>query len=86
MTGIGLLTLSLVSMGWLFFLAGLVMNYRRRPRIPVLVGVIGSVTVFFSIPPLMKLGWEVPWPWFWILLPLVLDPGCVPGLLRRLRQ
>ena len=63
MTGIDFLTLTVVSMGWLFFLAGLVMNYR-----------------------LMKLGWEVPWPWFWILLPLVLDPGCVPGLLRRLRK
>lgn len=86
MTGIGFLTLILISMGWLFFLAGLVMNYRRRPGIPVVVGLIGSVTVFFSLPPLIQRGVEVPWPWLWILLPLVLDPGCVPGLLRRLRQ
>ena len=64
MTGIGLLTLTLVSMGWLY----------------------GSVTVFFSLPPLIQRGVEVPWPWLWILLPLVLDPGCVPGLFRRLRK
>ena len=81
MTGTGLLALILVSMGWLFFLAGLVINYRSRPGIPILPGVVGSVTVFFSMP-----AFDLPWPWLWILLPLVLDPGCVPGLLRRLRQ
>jgi hypothetical protein len=86
MTGIGLLALVLVSMGWLFFLAGLAINYRVRPGIPLLPGLIGSVTVFFSLPPLIQRGVDVPWPWLWILLPLVLDPGCVPGLLRRLRK
>ena len=86
MTGIGLLVLVLVSMGWLFFLAGIVINYRFRAAIPVLPGLVGSVTVFFSIPPLIQRGVEVPWPWLWILLPLILDPGCVPGLLRRLRK
>ena len=89
-TGTGLLALLLVSMGWLFFLAGLATNYaaarRSRPGIPLLPGLIGSVPVFFSLPPLIQRGVDVPWPWLWILLPLVLDPGCVPGLLRRLRQ
>jgi len=90
MTGTDFLALVLVSMGWLFFLAGLAVNYsarrRSRPGIPLLPGLIGSVTVFFSLPPLIQRGMDVPWPWLWILLPLVLDPGCVPGLLRRLRQ
>ena len=85
MTGIGFLALVLISMGWLFFLAGLAINWRSRHRIPLLPGLVGSVTVFFSIPPLIQRGVDVPWPWLWILLPLVLDPGCVPGLLRRLR-
>ena len=86
MTGSGLLALVLTSMGWLFFLAGLVINWRSKTGIPLLPGLAGSVSVFFSIPPLIERGIEVPWPWLWILLPLVLDPGCVPGLLRRLRQ
>jgi hypothetical protein len=86
MTGTGLLALILVSMGWLIFLAGLVINYRSPKGIPVLPGMVGSVTVFFSIPPLTQRGVDVPWPWLWILLPFVIDPGCLPGLLRRLRQ
>ena len=86
MTGSGLLALVLTSMGWLFFLAGLVFYWRSLSGIPLLPGLAGSVSVFFSIPPLIERGIEVPWPWLWILLPLVLDPGCVPGLLRRLRQ
>ena len=87
MTGVSLLALILISMGWLFCLAGLAINYRTKGRgIPLLPGLVGSVTVFFSIPPLIQRGVDVPWPWLWILLPLVLDPGCVPGLLRRLRQ
>ena len=83
MTGTRLLALVLISMGWLFFLGGLVLNYRGRPGIPVLPGVVGSVTVFFS---LSAFAVDVPWPWFWILLPLVIDPLCVLGLLRRLRK
>ena len=85
MTGVSLLALILISMGWLFFLAGLTINYRTKGRgIPLLPGLVGSVTVFFSLPPLINHGLDVPWPWLWILLPLVLDPGCAPGLLRRL--
>ena len=83
MSGTGLLALILLSMGWLFFLGGLVLNYRGRPGIPLLPGVVGSVTVFFSLPALAV---DVPWPWLWILLPLLMDPLCVPGLLRRLRK
>jgi hypothetical protein len=48
--------------------------------------VVGSVTVFFSIPALARHGVEVPWPWLWILLPLVVDPYCVGGLLALLRK
>ena len=90
MTGTGFLALVLISMGWLFFLGGLAINYqalrRARPGIPVLPGIVGSATVFFSIPALAKLGVELPWPWLWILLPLVIDPFCALGLLRRLRK
>ena len=86
MTGGALLGLILISMGWLFFLAGLAVNCRSRTGIPLLPGLVGSATVFFSIPPLIQRGVDIPWPWLWILLPLVLDPGCVPRLLRRLRQ
>jgi hypothetical protein len=72
-------------MGWLFFLVGLAFNYhalRRSVRgIPLLPGLVGSITAFFSIPSL-----GVPWPWLWILLPLVLDPYCALGVLRLLRK
>ena len=90
MTGGALVGLLLISMGWLFFLAGLAVNYqslrRSRRGVPFLPGVVGSVTVFFSIPALMRLGLEVPWPWLWILLPLFVDPFCIPGLLRLARK
>jgi hypothetical protein len=48
--------------------------------IPILPGLVGSVAAFFSVGAL-----NAPWPWLWILLPLFLDPYCVPGLflLRR---
>ncbi|HZE59120.1 MAG TPA: hypothetical protein VE085_01025 [Burkholderiales bacterium] len=93
MTGGGLLELILLSMGWLFFLGGLVANYqvlakslKAKPgdRIPsgvgFIPGVVGSITVFFSVPALTGYGLEVPWPWPWILLPLVIDPYCIGGL------
>ena len=103
MTGAALLGLVLLSMGWLFFLAGLGVNYRllRRSlkakegeRVPsglgVVPGVIGSITVFYTVPALARYGIEVPWPWLWILLPLVLDPYCMPLfallLVRRFRK
>ena len=35
MTGGGFLGLILISMGWLFFLAGLAFNYRAKAAIPV---------------------------------------------------
>jgi len=93
MTGGGLLELILLSMAWLFFLGGLAANYqvlarslKARPGDTVpsslgfIPGVAGSVTVFFSIPALAGHGIEVPWPWLWIVLPLVVDPYCVGGL------
>ena len=80
-------------MAWLFFLAGLVANYQalRRSlktaageRVPSNLGfapgVVGSIAVFFTIPAVAKYGWEVPWPWLWIALPLFVDPYCVPGI------
>jgi hypothetical protein len=99
MTGGGLLGLILVSMGWLLFLGGLATNYcvlRRQLRakegeaVPsgmgFIPGVVGSVTVFFTLPALAGLGVHVPWPWLWIALPLFLDPYCLPGLLLLLRK
>jgi len=96
MTGIGLLALILVSMGWLFFLGGLVANVQAvrrsfqtrgaRPRgLGPLPGLVGSLTMFFSVPALARLGIDLPSPWVWILAPLVLDPLCLGGLvlLRR---
>lgn len=89
MTGWTLLGLTLLSMGWLFFLAGTAVNFaawRRLRKAPsgtrfgglvLLPGLIGSVTVFFSVGSLLVSGWHVPWPWLWILLPLFLDVGCL---------
>ena len=96
MTGGGLLALILLSMGWLFFLGGLAANVQavRRfqtrgvaPRgLGLLPGVVGSVTMFFSVPWLARLGMDLPWPWVWILAPLVLDPLCIGGLVLRARR
>ena len=91
MTGGALVGLTLLSMGWLFFLGGLAANVQavRRlfqtrgpaPRgLGPLPGLVGSVTVFFSLPALARFGLELPWPWLWILAPLVIDPLCVGGL------
>ena len=74
MTGTAYLELVLVSMGWFAFLAGLALGLRLLP------GIVGSVTVFFTLPMLARHGVEAPWPWLWILLPLGLDP--LAGWLR----
>jgi hypothetical protein len=68
MTGVGYLELVLVSMGWFAFAAGLALGLRLLP------GIVGSVTVFFTLPMLARHGIEMPWPWLWILLPLLIDP------------
>ena len=73
MTGVQLLELVLVSMGWLAFLAGLALRLRLLP------GIAGSLTVFFTIPALARHGVEVPWPWLWILLPLALEARWLRG-------
>lgn len=99
MTGSGLLGLMLLSMGWLFFLGGLAVNIhalrralaaREGERTPsglgFVPGVVGSLVVFFTVPALMRFGIQVPWPWFWILLPLVLDPYCAGGFLLTVFQ
>ena len=93
MTGGGLLELILLSMAWLFFVGGIAANYHvlrrslnRKPGeqapsgLGFVPGVVGSVTVFFTIPALAKYGVELPWPWLWIVLPLVMDPYCLGGL------
>jgi len=92
MTGSALLGLTLLSMGWLFFLAGLAANYgalikafkspasRRSRAFGPLPGVVGSLTAFWSVGALLKSGLAVAWPWLWILLPLVIDPYCAGGL------
>ena len=74
MTGGALLGLALLSMAWLYALAGLALNLyawlKKSPRPLALVpGVAASLAMFFSIPAL-----DPPWPWLWILLPLALDP------------
>jgi len=87
-----------ISMASLFAIAGLVMNFQvwRAARhakpgeqlpsaIPILPGVVGSVTLFFLIPQLStRFGVEVPWPFLWILLPLVVDLQGLGGLLLAL--
>ena len=79
MSGGALLGLIVVSMAWLFFVMGSVMNLQALRKggrgIPVLPGVAGSIASFFTVAWL-----QAPWPWLWILLPLLLDPGCVPRL------
>jgi hypothetical protein len=100
MTGGGLLELILISMAWLFFVGGIATNYhvlrrslRRKTadeQVPsglgFVPGVVGSITVFFTIPALARYGVEVPWPWLWILLPLVIDPYCLAGLVLLLAR
>jgi hypothetical protein len=68
MSGAAYLELVLISMGWLCFVAGLALG------VPFLPGLAGSLAAFFSVPVLARHGVEVPWPWFWILLPFALDP------------
>jgi hypothetical protein len=90
MTGGSLVGLVLLSMAWLFFAGGAVINFSvmRRARraqpgqparsgIPLLPGVVGSLAAFFTLPALGHYGVDVPWPWLWIVLPLLLDVSCV---------
>ncbi|MGW8270531.1 MAG: hypothetical protein ACWGNS_08750 [Burkholderiales bacterium] len=98
MSGAYLLGLIGISMASLFAVAGLVINFQvwraaRRAKagervasgIPILPGVVGSVTLFFLIPQLKaRFGIELPWPFFWILLPLVLDLQGLGGWLLAL--
>jgi len=91
MSGWWLVGLILLSMAWLFFVYGLALHYLLLRRaltakegeyvpssIGVIPGVVGSAAVLFTIAALAKYGIEVPWPWLWILLPLVIDPYCLP--------
>jgi hypothetical protein len=94
MTGGYLVGTLLLSMAWLFFAGGAVMNFsvlraalRAKPGerapsgIPFLPGVVGSVAAFFTLPALARFGIDAPWPWFWILLPMVLDVYCAGAVL-----
>ena len=98
MTGGYLIGLILLSMAWLFFLGGVAVNWmvlrgrlraKEGDRLPsslgFVPGVVGSLTVFFTIPALMKLDFAVPWPWLWILLPLLIDPYCLGWVFWRVR-
>jgi hypothetical protein len=82
MSGIAYLELVLVSMGCFAFLAGLAIGLRLLP------GIVGSVTAFFAVPMLARHGMVVPWPWLWILLPLLIDPlvGVLRTKMRRSRD
>ena len=89
MTGGGLLGLILLSMGWLFFIGGVLVNYKAvglGRGLGPLPGMVGSLTVLFSVPALAAEGVELPWPWLWILAPLLIDPLCVGGLVLLLRR
>ena len=90
MTGGSLVGLTLLSMAWLFFAGGAVMNFsvlrsaaqakpgERTPSgIPLIPGVVGSLAAFFTVPALARHGVELSWPWLWILLPLFLDVYCL---------
>lgn len=94
MSGFSFLGLILSSMLWLFFLAGLALNWRvffqqtRRKEgerawssIGPVPGIAGSIAMFVTVPALMKFDVDVPWPWLWILLPLFLDPFCLGWLI-----
>jgi hypothetical protein len=87
----------LLSMGWLFFLLGAAMNFiawrgalaaragEPAPSgVPFLPGVAGSLSMFFTVPALAQLGYELPWPWLWILAPLFLDAYCLGGFVLAL--
>jgi len=67
-SGTAYLELVLVSMGWFAFLGGLALGLRLLP------GIVGSVSAFFTVPMLARHGVAAPWPWLWILLPLLVDP------------
>ena len=101
MSGGSLVGLILLSMAWLFFAGGTVTNFsvlraamKAEPGdsvpsgIPFIPGVVGSLAVFFTIPALAAYGVEVPWPWLWILAPLLLDVYCLGWIffLRRKKQ
>jgi hypothetical protein len=72
MSGVGFLSLILLSMAWLAYLLGLYL------RLPILPGIVGSLAAFFSVPYL-----DPAWPWLWILLPLALDPYWLGKLARK---
>lgn len=98
MSGGYVIGLVLLSMAWLFFVAGAALNFRvwrlslkakeghRVPSgIPFLPGVVGSIAAFLTLPLLAKHAQlELPWPWFWILLPLFLDVYCLGGIVLSL--
>jgi hypothetical protein len=93
MSGGSFVGLILLSMAWLFFALGAVTNFsvlrramnakqgERAPSgVPFLPGVVGSLAAFFTLPALAARGLELPWPWLWILLPLLLDVHCIGGV------
>lgn len=48
---------------------------------PLVAGGVCAYVVFASLPVAKRLGIEVPWPWLWIALPLLLDMQGLGGLI-----
>jgi hypothetical protein len=48
---------------------------KGRKGIPVLPGLVGSAAAFFTVALI-----QPPWPWLWIVMPLLLDVHCVGAL------
>jgi hypothetical protein len=94
MSGFSYGGLILISMLCLFFVGGMIVNWgafwqqthrkegeRAWSSIGPIPGIAGSIFMFFGVGAAMKLGYDIPWPWLWILLPLFLDPFCLGWVL-----
>ena len=87
-----------LSLGWLFILAGMAMNFiswraglRAKEGDPVpsgvlfIFGILGAVLAYNTIEVIEKhFAVSVPWPWLWTVLPLFLDMYCAGGLMLAL--
>jgi hypothetical protein len=51
---------------------------------PLVAGGLCAFIAFVSLPLAHRLGIDVPWPWLWIALPLLLDMQGIGGLIAAL--
>jgi hypothetical protein len=51
---------------------------------PLVAGGLCAFMVFISLPFAKRVGIEVPWPWLWIALPLLLDMQGLGGMIAAL--